>query len=262
MTEPNEPSEPSGQDQPPPGQQPPPPPGYPQQPPPGYGQPPAYGQQPPPGYGPPPGYPPQQPPPGYPPQQPPPGYPPQQPPPGYPPQQPPPGYPPPGQPQQPPQGWQPPPNQPYGYAAAPAAYTGGGQPGPAGTVFDQNTGLYLPPGTQLATIGRRIGAFFLSLVLVVVTLVIGYLVWGLIAWSKGTSPALQVLGMKVYEPNNHKVAGFGRMALRNIVGGLVDGIAIDGVVSFIMFLASAKRQSLHDLVASTVVLHDPNKVLG
>jgi uncharacterized RDD family membrane protein YckC len=60
------------------------------------------------------------------------------------------------------------------------------------------------------------------------------------------------------------VPGFGRMALREIIGRIVDGILgiITGLISFIMFVTGNKRQSLHDLVASTTVLHDPNKVLG
>jgi uncharacterized RDD family membrane protein YckC len=34
------------------------------------------------------------------------------------------------------------------------------------------------------------------------------------------------------------------------------------LISFIMFLTSPKRQSLHDLIGGTTVLYDPNKVLG
>jgi uncharacterized RDD family membrane protein YckC len=135
--------------------------------------------------------------------------------------------------------------------------------GPGGLVaLDQASGLNLPLGTQLAGRGRRIGAFFLAIPLYIVTLGIGYLIWGLIAWGNGTSPALQVLGMKCYNPSTGRVAGWGRMALRNIIGGLVDGIAIGGLVSFILFLTNNRRQTLHDMVGGTVVLHDPNKVLG
>jgi uncharacterized RDD family membrane protein YckC len=53
------------------------------------------------------------------------------------------------------------------------------------------------------------------------------------------------------------------MALREIIGRLVDGILgiITGLTSFILFLATRERRALHDYVAGTVVLHDPNKVL-
>ncbi|MGI8753294.1 MAG: hypothetical protein ACR2MN_13435 [Acidimicrobiales bacterium] len=43
---------------------------------------------------------------------------------------------------------------------------------------NQASGLLLPAGTQLAAVGRRIGAFFLAIPLAIVTLVIGYVIWG------------------------------------------------------------------------------------
>lgn len=134
----------------------------------------------------------------------------------------------------------------------------------AGFHLDAESGVPLPDGVQLASHGRRIGAYFLSIPLAIVTLGIGYLIWGLIVWGKGTSPALQVLGMKVYRPEQRRVGTFGTMALRNIVGGFVQGILwiITGLVSFILFLTRPDRKTLPDLIASTVVVHDPNKVLG
>jgi uncharacterized RDD family membrane protein YckC len=122
----------------------------------------------------------------------------------------------------------------------------------------------LPPGVQLASVGRRIGSYFLSIVLVIVTLVIGYVIWGLIAWGKGTSPAWQVLGLKAYNPQTGHPATWGKMALRNIVGGIVQGIlgAITSLISFIMFLASGDHKSIPDNIAGVIVVHDPNKVFG
>jgi uncharacterized RDD family membrane protein YckC len=189
---------------------------------------------------------------------------PQSPPPGYPqqPQSPPPGYPP-----APPPGQQLPPAPPiqpqYGY----------GQPGygqmapgnvPPGMFFDPASGLVLPNGTQLASVGRRIGAYFLSIVLLIVTLVIGYIIWGLILWGRGTSPALSVLKMKVWRPDDNRPASFGNMALRDIVGRIVDAILsiVTGLISFILFVSGKEHKSLHDMVGGTVVLYDPNKVLG
>lgn len=136
-------------------------------------------------------------------------------------------------------------------------------PVPEGFYFDQESGLTLPNGVQLASHGRRIGAYFLSIPLAIVTLGIGYLIWGLVVWGKGTSPALQVLGMRVYRPDERKVGTWGTMALRDIVGTIVQGILsiITLLVSFILFLSRPDRRTLPDLIASTVVLHDPNKVL-
>jgi hypothetical protein len=44
---------------------------------------------------------------------------------------------------------------------------------PPGLYFDPVSGLNLPQGTQLASAGRRIGAFFLAIPLAIVTLGIG-----------------------------------------------------------------------------------------
>jgi len=146
----------------------------------------------------------------------------------------------------------------FGYGQA------GGQPVPSGMYLDQESGLVLPQGTQLASSGRRIGAFFLAIPLAIVTLIIGYIIWGLIAWGNGQTPALQVLGMRCYRPETNRVAGFWWMALREVVGRIVDGILsiITELTSLILMLSTRERKTLHDFVAGTVVLHDPNKVLS
>lgn len=139
----------------------------------------------------------------------------------------------------------------------------GGVPVPQGMYVDQDSGLLLPEGTTLAGHGRRIGAFFLAIPLWIVTLGIGYIIWGIIAWTQGTTPALQVLGMRCWRPEDRRVPGFWWMVLREVIGRFCDGILniVTELVSFIMFLVGRERKALHDYVAGTVVLHDPNKVL-
>lgn len=189
------------------------------------------------------------------------------------------GYgPPPGYGQQPGEGYGQPYGQPPGEAYSqpsggaytpappvPAEYGYGQYPDvvPQGMYFDQLSGLNLPDGTQLASVGRRIGAFFLAIPLVIVTLGIGYVVWGLIVWGNGQTPALQVLGMRAWRPETNKVAGFWFMALRETVGRIVDSILglITETTLFVLFVAGKKHQALHDIVAGTVVLYDPDKVL-
>jgi uncharacterized RDD family membrane protein YckC len=147
-----------------------------------------------------------------------------------------------------------------------AAGIGYGQPPglvSAGMYLDTASGLTLPAGVQLASVGRRIGAWFLAIPLALVTLVIGYVVWGMIVWSRGQTPALQVLGMRCWRPETGRVAGWWWMALREIVGRIVEGIVgiITLLISFILMLTSKNRKSLHDLIAGTVVVHDPQNVL-
>ena len=157
----------------------------------------------------------------------------------------------------PPQGYVPP--APGAYVAVPSAMAAI----PSGMYLDQESGLALPNGTVLASSGRRIGAFFLAIPLSIITLGIGYLIWGLIVWGNGQTPALQVLGMRCWRPEDRRVATFWWMALREVVGRLIDGIlwVITELVSFIFMLSRPDRRTLHDLIAGTVVLHDPDNVL-
>lgn len=151
---------------------------------------------------------------------------------------------------------------PYAYPQPPAGYFA--PPIPPGMYFDPASGLMLPEGTALAGHGRRIGAWFLSIVLAIVTLGIGYIIWGLIIWGRGQTPTYQVLGMRVWRPETGRVAGWWWMALREIVGRIAEGIVglITQLVSLILFLTTRERRALHDMIAGSVVLHDPNKVLG
>jgi uncharacterized RDD family membrane protein YckC len=135
---------------------------------------------------------------------------------------------------------------------------------PPGMYIDPLSGLALPDGVELASVGRRIGAYFLSIPLAIGTLFIGYIIWGLIVWGRGQTPALQVLGMRCWRPETGRVPGFWWMALREIIGRFVDSVLwlITLVTSFVLMASGKQRQSLHDLVAGTVVLRDPNNLLA
>lgn len=125
--------------------------------------------------------------------------------------------------------------------------------------------LALPQGVVLASHGRRIGAYFLAIPLSIVTLGIGYFIWGAIVWGKGTSPALQVLGMRAWKPEKNSVAGWGDMAQRNILDYLVVAVTcgIAAIVSFVLFLSDGeRRRTLADRIGGTVIVHDPAKRLG
>jgi uncharacterized RDD family membrane protein YckC len=150
------------------------------------------------------------------------------------------------------------------FAAGSSYQPYGAPPVPAGMQYDEESGLVLPQGTKLASVGRRIGAYFLAIPLAIVTLGIGYIIWGLIVWARGQTPALQVLGMRCWRPESGQVPGWWWMALREVVGRFVEGVLglITGLVSFVLMLTGRERKSLHDHIAGTIVLHDPNKLLG
>jgi uncharacterized RDD family membrane protein YckC len=156
-----------------------------------------------------------------------------------------------------------PPPPPPGYAAAPQGYPAAPPPG----LMDRATQVAamppLPPGTELATAGRRIGTYLLEIVLAVVTLGIGYLIWMLIVWSKGQTPGKQLMGLRVYHLQNQRAASWGQMFVRQVVGGIVNGIAYIGFIISVVFLFSDPlRRTVPDRIAGTIVLSDPNKVLA
>jgi len=132
---------------------------------------------------------------------------------------------------------------------------------PPGFHYDQLSGLVIPDGTTLAPVGRRIGAYFLAILLSFVTLGIGYVIWGIIAWSKGQTPTQQVLSMQTWKPLEQANATWGTMFLRGLAYAFVGVIPFAQLVSFFLFVSGKEHRTLHDSIASTIVLYDPNKVL-
>lgn len=122
------------------------------------------------------------------------------------------------------------------------------------------------PLSMLASKGRRFGGYLLEIPLAFVTLGIGYLIWMLIVWARGQTPAKQLLRMRVVRLDERRAAHWGWMALRDFVLAMLIGILlflIFPVLSIlwllangIAVLASKRRQALWDMMLKTVVVHD------
>jgi uncharacterized RDD family membrane protein YckC len=111
----------------------------------------------------------------------------------------------------------------------------------------------------LSTGGRRIGSYFLDGVLAIVTLGIGWLIWSMVVWGKGQSPAKSLMKMRVVRLDTNKAASWGQMALRELVGKSILGsitFGITYIVSIFMILGDS-RQGVWDKVANTTVVDDP-----
>ena len=67
-----------------------------------------------------------------------------------------------------------------------------------------------------AGIDRRATALLLTAALIVVTLVVGWLVWSAVEWRHGRTPALRLTGLRVVRASDKRRAGFWRMLLREI----------------------------------------------
>ncbi|MCL2780393.1 MAG: RDD family protein [Actinomycetia bacterium] len=146
----------------------------------------------------------------------------------------------------------------------PSAPGAAGWPLPPGTHYDPSSDMVLPNGVEVASPGRRIGGYFLEIGLAIITLGVGYVVWDLIVWARGQTPGKQVLHMRCMRIHDHRPANWGWMAMRQIVGGIVESIfaIFTFTVSSIMMIASRDHRAIHDHIAGTVVLHDPNGVFG
>src|ERR1017187_5444754 len=93
-----------------------------------------------------------------------------------------------------------------------------------------------PNGVALCSPGKRLGGYLLEGLLVVVTLVIGWFVWSLIAWGKGQTPAKQLLGMRVLKLTTGSAATWGTMFLREIIGKAVGSIVNAFTLSIFTFM--------------------------
>ena len=121
---------------------------------------------------------------------------------------------------------------------------------------------------MLASKGRRFGAYLLEIPLALVTLGIGYLIWMLVVWARGQTPAKQLLKMRVVRLEERRAAHWGWMALRNFLLGTLIGIPLELIfpglsilwllANAITLLVSSRNQALWDMIVKTVVVHDPD----
>jgi hypothetical protein len=131
-------------------------------------------------------------------------------------------------------------------------------PVPPGTYFDPSSGVVLPEGVQLASRGRLVAAFCLAIPLFAVTLGVGYIIWAVVAWGHGRTPAQQLLRLRCWMPEARRIAGREDMAVRQVLGLAFAGQLLIGVW---LVLFSRAHMSLGDYLAGTVVVHDPDRVL-
>lgn len=113
-------------------------------------------------------------------------------------------------------------------------------------------------GRPVSSAGKRFGGYLLEALLIFVTLLIGWIIWSLIAWGNGQTPAKSLLGMRVVKTDTGRVATWGDMALRELVGKWLLGtvtLGITSLVSLFMILGSS-RQGVWDKIATTIVVDE------
>ena len=123
------------------------------------------------------------------------------------------------------------------------------------------------PMMLLSSRGQRFGALLLEIPLAIVTLGIGYIIWSLFVYSRGQTPAKQLLKMRVVNVEERRAAGWLSMFVREWVlkGALPLGLnyitlGIAGtlwvLIGGIMVLTSDRQQAVWDRMLKTVVIRD------
>jgi uncharacterized RDD family membrane protein YckC len=141
-------------------------------------------------------------------------------------------------------------NQPHNYTAA-------------------NSGINL----KLASFQHRLGSLFLDAALALVTLGIGWIIWSLVVWGEGQTPAKKILKLRVYAAETKQRATWGHMAIREFLVYLTIGItstvldlATFGVlgtlflvawyVTEIVFYFTKGQRTLRDILVKTLVVNE------
>lgn len=75
-----------------------------------------------------------------------------------------------------------------------------------------------------ASAQHRLGGYFLDLALMIVTCGIGWIIWSLIVWGQGLTPAKQILKLRVVGEVERNNASWGHMAIRQLLIPVTFGI--------------------------------------
>lgn len=137
---------------------------------------------------------------------------------------------------------------------------GAGEAGGAGEREEDDAGSAAEP--VLVEPGRRFVAALLEVVLFIGTFAIGWLVWSMIEWRDGRTPAKRLLrDLAVVDAWSGKRVGWQRMAVREL-GAKIGLVGLFGVATFGLgwaiaaaLVLSETRASLWDRLAGTTVVH-------
>lgn len=132
-------------------------------------------------------------------------------------------------------------------------------PPPTGSGGLGSTGAYYAGGSVApCSNGVRFGALLLDVLLMIVTCVIGWLIWSIVLWQQSTSPAKKMLKLKIVDVNTGAPATMTQMLLREGLGKIVLGTitGITGLISAVLILVVPSRQGVWDYIAKTTVVRE------
>ncbi len=131
--------------------------------------------------------------------------------------------------------------------------------------FCRNCGEFLrAPGTDRAAAGlwRRFSAVLLDFLFFYLLLVVGWFIWFAFTAKDGQTPGKKLLGLRVIQLDG-TVAPPGTMWLREVViKGVLWYTIVAGLsaIAFIWAFFDKNRQTVHDKMVNTYVIHYPGPV--
>jgi len=113
----------------------------------------------------------------------------------------------------------------------------------------------------------------LDAALALVTFGIGWLIWSLVVWGEGQTPAKKILKIRVYSFESHRRATWGHMAIREflvylslgIISILLDLVTFGvlgtlGLIAWyvleIVFYFTKNKRTLRDILVKTLVVNE------
>lgn len=121
------------------------------------------------------------------------------------------------------------------------------------------------PALRYASFQHRLGAYALDMTLAFLTLGIGWLIWSMIVWGEGQTPAKKILKLRTMNAVTGRPASWGHMGLREFLVPTTVGIAslltsglawIAWVVLEIVMYFNKGSRTLRDLWVKTAVVNE------
>lgn len=118
---------------------------------------------------------------------------------------------------------------------------------------------------RYALFQHRLGAIVLDATLMIITLGIGWLIWSLIVWGEGQTPAKKILKLRTINFTNGRPATWGHMGIReglipitvSVASTITGGIAyIAWLILEIVFYFTKNQRTFRDYWVKTAVVNE------
>lgn len=118
---------------------------------------------------------------------------------------------------------------------------------------------------RYASFQHRLGGYCLDVVLAALTLGIGWLIWSMVVWGQGHTPAKKILKMRTLDASTGRTASWGHMGVREFLVPMTVLIAIfvtGGIAGLvwvileIVFYFTKNSRTLRDYWVKTAIVNE------